>query len=208
MDNFLFKLFLLIFGILVIRFAVVQFKKYRDSKKNQQNNFFDKILFILFFALIIGLIFYSIQSLFTKANADSVLVIDGDTIKINGKNLRFSGIDAPETNYRGKPQMCIKEVQKVNCGILSKKYLIKLIGNNKVVCDVEPKPDQYNRLLGECFINNESLSSALVRNGYAFDYPRYSKKKFASDQEYAKSNKLGLWSMKFDFPWEFRKKNN
>ena len=33
------------------------------------------------------------------------------------------------------------------------------------------------------------------------------KKKYAVDQEYAKKNKLGLWSMKFEFPWDFKKKN-
>ncbi len=208
MASFLFKLSLLIFGILIIRFAIIQFKKYRDGKKNPQNNFFDKILFFLFFSLIIGLIFYSIQSFFGKANADSILVIDGDTIKINGKNLRFSGIDAPETNFRGKAQMCLSGDKKVNCGELSKNYLINLIGNNKVFCEIESKPDQYNRLLGECFVNNKSLSSQLVKNGYAFDFPKYSKKKFAKDQNYAKSNKLGLWLMEFNFPWEFRKKNN
>ena len=25
--------------------------------------------------------------------------------------------------------------------------------------------------------------------------------------EFAKSNKLGMWSMKFDYPWDWRKKN-
>ena len=40
----------------------------------------------------------------------------------------------------------------------------------------------------------------------ARDIAKYSKKKYAADQEYAKQNKLGLWSMKFEFPWDFRKK--
>ena len=30
---------------------------------------------------------------------------------------------------------------------------------------------------------------------------------FISDEEFAKSNKLGLWSMEFDYPWDWRKKN-
>ena len=37
---------------------------------------------------------------------------------------------------------------------------------------------------------------------------KYSKKKYAQDQEYAKTNKLGLWSMTFELPWSWRKKNN
>ena len=30
---------------------------------------------------------------------------------------------------------------------------------------------------------------------------------FVSDEEFAKSNKLGIWSMEFDYPWDWRKKN-
>jgi len=62
-------------------------------------------------------------------------------------------------------------------------------------------------MLAECFINDESLSIFMVRNGYAFDWPKYSKKKYAKDEEYAKTNKLGIWTMKFEYPWEWRKKN-
>ena len=46
----------------------------------------------------------------------------------------------------------------------------------------------------------------MVRNGYAFDWPYYSKGKFAKDQEYAKMNKLGLWNMKFEYPWDWKTK--
>ena len=69
------------------------------------------------------------------------------------------------------------------------------------------KKDKYNRSLGECYINGESLSVYMVKNGYAFDWPYYSKGKFSKDQNFAKKNRLGLWSMEFQFPWEFRKKN-
>ena len=132
-------------------------------------------------------------------------VIDGDTVSINNISIRFSGIDAPESYYRGKTQKCVKENTIVECGRLSKEYLIKIIGNKKVKCKIEKKPDQYNRKLGECFVNNKSLSSLMVRGGYAFDYPKYSKNKYSKDQEFAKSNKLGLWDMEFEFPWIFRK---
>ena len=139
--------------------------------------------------------------------ADSLRVVDGDTIDLNGEKIRFSGIDAPESNYKGKEQTCLINETIIKCGKLSKEFLIKKIGTNKVTCKREEKPDQYNRILAECFVNGESLSKILVKNGYAFDYARYSKKKYAQDQEYAKTNKLGLWSMTFDFPWDFRKKN-
>ena len=49
---------------------------------------------------------------------------------------------------------------------------------------------QLKRFVGECFVNGESLSVYMVRNGYALDWPRYSKGKFLNDQEFAKNNKL------------------
>ena len=140
-----------------------------------------------------------------QISSKNVSVIDGDTIILDKKKIRFSGIDAPESYYRGKTQKCVKENTIVECGRLSKEYLIKIIGNKKVKCKIEKKPDQYNRKLGECFVNNKSLSSLMVRGGYAFDYPKYSKNKYSKDQEFAKSNKLGLWDMEFEFPWIFRK---
>ena len=108
--------------------------------------------------------------------ADTLRVVDGDTIDLNGEKIRFSGIDAPESNYRGKEQTCLINEAIIHCGKLSKEFLIKKIGTNKVTCKREKELDQYKRILAECFVNGESLSKVLVRNGYAFDYVRYSKK--------------------------------
>ena len=130
--------------------------------------------------------------------ADYLKVIDGDTIILNDEKIRFSGIDTPELK-----QICSKESQKIFCGMLAKKLLIKKIGDEIPKCVREGK-DIYDRVLAECFVNGESLSSFLVRSGYAFAYRKYSKK-FIKDEEFAKKNKLGIWSMKFQYPWEFRK---
>ena len=130
--------------------------------------------------------------------ADVLKVIDGDTIVLNGEKIRFSGIDTPELK-----QKCIKNDQKVFCGVLAKKLLLEKIDNKTPECIREGK-DIYKRTLAECFINGESLSVFLVRNGYAFAYRKYSDK-FIKEEEFAKKNKNGLWSMKFEYPWDFRK---
>ena len=137
---------------------------------------------------------------YTDIKSQDIKITDGDTIKINGEKIRFSGIDTPELK-----QKCIKEGESDPCGITAKQILIDKIGNNKVICISEGK-DQYKRTLAECFVNDESLSSYLVRSGYAFAYRRYSKK-FIPDEDYARINKFGLWSMKFEYPWDWRKKN-
>jgi len=130
--------------------------------------------------------------------ADNLKIVDGDTIVLNGEKIRFSGIDTPELK-----QTCMKGEQKVFCGMFAKMLLIKKIGNETPKCISEGK-DAYKRTLAECFINGESLSAFLVRSGYAFAYRKYSDK-FIKDEEFAKENKLGMWSMKFQYPWDFRK---
>ena len=130
--------------------------------------------------------------------ADNLKIVDGDTIVLNGEKIRFSGIDTPELK-----QTCMKDEQKVFCGMFAKMLLIKKIGNETPKCISEGK-DAYKRTLAECFINGESLSVFLVRSGYAFAYRKYSKK-FIKEEEFAKENKLGMWSMEFEYPWDFRK---
>ena len=137
---------------------------------------------------------------YKDVKSQNIKIIDGDTIHLNGQKIRFTGIDSPELD-----QTCIKNGEKKPCGVLAKDILIKKIGNNSVECIIEGK-DRYKRILAECFVNNESLSAYLVRSGYAFAYRKYSQK-FVVDEDYAKINEIGIWSMKFEYPWDYRKNN-
>ena len=130
--------------------------------------------------------------------ADNLKIIDGDTIVLNGEKIRFSGIDTPELK-----QTCLHGDQEVGCGMSAKMLLAEKIGNAIPECISEGK-DTYKRTLAECFVNGESLSKFLVRSGYAFAYRKYSTK-FIKDEEFAKTNKLGMWAMTFQYPWDFRK---
>ena len=130
---------------------------------------------------------------------EKVYIVDGDTIHIGSNKYRFSGIDTPEMK-----QTCSKDNTIIMCGVLAKDSLIQKINNRPVLCK-EETIDRYKRIVAECFVNKESLSTYLVRNGYAFAYRKYSKK-FIEDERYAKENKLGLWSMNFEYPWEYRRK--
>ena len=152
----------------------------------------------VFLLISICLIFFLITSFDVKSN--KVKVVDGDTIHLNGQKIRFSGIDTPEIN-----QVCNKNDEVIKCGILAKELLISMIGNNKVKC-VNEGVDRYKRILAECFVNNQSLSKFLVREGFAFAYRKYSTK-FIEDEDFAKKNKKGMWSMTFEYPWDYRRKD-
>ena len=160
------------------------------------------------FVLIFFLLFISFSNTDElKIVSGKATVTDGDTIVINDERIRFGGIDAPESNFFGKKQFCYLEDIEVLCGKLSAAKLKKKIGNNIVNCVIENEKDSYKRHIGECFVNNESLSVYMVRNGFAFDYPKYSNEKFKKDQEFAEYYSLGLWNMKFEYPWIWREKN-
>ena len=142
--------------------------------------------------LVLGLLWCS------NSFADNLKIIDGDTIILNGEKIRFSGIDTPELK-----QTCLKDNEEVGCGMFAKMLLIKKIGNNTPIC-IGKEKDFYKRTLAECFVKGESLSKFLVRSGYAFAYRKYSTK-FVKDEDFAKINKLGMGSMTFTYPWDFRK---
>ena len=149
------------------------------------------IFLISVFSVIFILIINQVKS-------QTIKIVDGDTIYLNGEKIRFTGIDTPELK-----QTCLKDGVKNLCGATAKQILIDKIGNNNVECISEGK-DQYKRTLAECFVNNESLSSYLVRSGYAFAY-RLSLIHISEPKDFARINKIGMWSMEFDYPWDYRK---
>ncbi len=152
----------------------------------------------LFLVISICLIFFFLT--YNDVKSYEIKIIDGDTIHLNNEKIRFTGIDTPELK-----QTCKKNSEIIYCGIEAKQLLIDKIGKDKVICVREGK-DQYKRTLAECFVNDLSLSKYLVREGYAFAYRKYSKK-FISDEDFAKKNNIGMWSMNFEYPWDWRKKN-
>ena len=87
--------------------------------------------------LVLGLLFCN------TSFADSLRVVDGDTIVLNGEKIRFSGIDTPELK-----QTCMNGDKKVFCGKTAKMLLIKTIGNETPECISEGK-DVYKRTLAE-----------------------------------------------------------
>mgnify|MGYP001194867410 CR=1 FL=1 len=61
--NFLFYLSLIILGIFVMRFGIIQIRQYKQGKTKIKKKLLEQIAFGLFFIIILGLIIYSINSL-------------------------------------------------------------------------------------------------------------------------------------------------
>ena len=145
---------------------------------------------LILFSIVILITYSIVNSAENNVVKGKARIIDGDTIEINKEKIRFGGINSPERNETGYR--------------LAKDKLIEKISNNILTCVREKNKDKYRRTVAECFIDGESLSSFMVRKGYACDYIYYSKGKYAKEQKYAKANKLGVWKMKYNTSWEYK----
>ena len=61
--NFIFYSSLIILGIFVMRFGIIQIRQYKQGKTKIKKKLPEQIAFGIFFIVILGLIIYSINSL-------------------------------------------------------------------------------------------------------------------------------------------------
>ena len=110
---------------------------------------------------------FSFEGQFKDAKVLSVY--DGDTVTLAFPlgdvmykwSCRLSGVDTPELRTSNKKE---KEFGYQVRDLLREKVLGKVL---KVKCG---EFDKYGRLLGELFVDDESVNQWLISNGYAFAY--------------------------------------
>ena len=129
-----------------------------------------------------------------------VRVIDGDTLHVDGKNIRLTGIDAPELSQTCRDA----QAREWPCGQAAKARLIELVSRGEVVCTARGH-DRYGRTLAVCSVRDiVDLGEALVRAGYAVNYRRYTSDYLAAEHE-ARGARRGLWQGEFENPENWRR---
>lgn len=102
-------------------------------------------------------------------------IIDGDTVVIEAPYLpaplkpqlaiRVYGVDTPEKSWRGK---CEKEKK---LGAAATKFTTDLVNNAESIEVEIRKWDKFGgRVLGDLFIDGQSLTKMLIEQGYAREY--------------------------------------
>lgn len=120
-------------------------------------------------------------------------VIDGDSLVVDGTEVRLKGIDAPEGR-----QSCQRDGRDWPCGEDARRALQQLIAGQKVECRA-PEVDQHGRNLAFCTAGSRELNREMVRVGFALSYPS-----FGSEEAEAKAARRGLWSGTFQRPRDWR----
>jgi endonuclease YncB( thermonuclease family) len=116
---------------------------------------------------------------------------------LEGTRVRLWGIDAPET-----AQKCERGGVGYACGQQASVHLRSLIGEAGVSCQSRTK-DRYGRTVAVCRAGTVDIGAAVVRDGWAMAFVRYSADYVAEERE-ARDAKRGLWGGSFMAPWDWR----
>lgn len=159
---------------------------------------------VLFFALfIVGKAFSTRRTVMQQIPFSFIgkvtAIKDGDTYKVlyEGKevSIRLAHIDCPE--------------KKQPFGKRAKQFSSDICFGKVVTIKTKGKTDRNSRIIGEIILKDgTNVNKALVRNGLAWHFKKYSAdKEYAQLELLARKKQVGLWQDKKPIaPWEWRKR--
>jgi endonuclease YncB( thermonuclease family) len=124
-------------------------------------------------------------------------VIDGDSLRVAGTEIRLFGVDAPELS-----QPCYDNGSEVACGAMAKDVLAGLIGSAVLTC--QPRDtDTFGRIVATCRTSGVDIGGALVEAGWATAFRRYGDGYVAAEMR-ARAARTGIWQWDFQMPEDYR----
>jgi endonuclease YncB( thermonuclease family) len=129
-------------------------------------------------------------------------VIDGDSFRMDGREIRLAGIDAPE--YR---QTCQAEGgQPWPCGKEARAALEGLVAAPSLRCTREAE-DRYGRALAHCRTAAGDVGREMARLGWALGARDARFPEPAREISQAKAARRGIWRGMHQHPADWRKAN-
>jgi len=145
----------------------------------------------------LGLAGLAATGLITQRRAPDIVgpaqVIDGDSIRVAGIEIRLYGIDAPE--FR---QICMRAGHPWACGRAATRFLESLAEHRELRCRPREE-DRYGRTVAVCFAGEANLGAAMVRAGQAVAYGAYQ-----AEEREAREARRGVWASSFERPAAWR----
>ncbi len=127
-------------------------------------------------------------------------VIDGDSLQVNGVEVRLHGIDAPELR-----QTCRDASgRRYPCGRMARQHLRQLVRGRTIRCR-RITTDRYRRMIARCTLpDGTDIGQRMVRDGWAVAFVRYSRA-YVGDERLARQARKGLWQGRFVPPAVWRR---
>ncbi len=144
---------------------------------------------------------FKLPTLGAKPIEGRATAVSGDTLRIDTKLLRLSGIDAPDRN-----QVCTRQPgnKKWRCGETAQATLDRLVRGKSVRC--EPGgTDDADRTLAKCFVDSRDVAVELASEGHVFATASLFGG-YAFLEAEAKQKKSGIWSGEAERPETYRER--
>ena len=157
--------------------------------------------------LFVFCLWFSLHScIIASESKQPLFIVDGDSVNINvvlfldlaqapmeelddktDLKMRIAGIDTPEIK-----QTCeIEEGKSIDCGVLTKDYLQKLLESEPGDLVIKPiGVDYYHRILIRLFKGEIDIGKKMVEEGMSYSYDNT----YKIEETYAKENRLGFWN--------------
>jgi endonuclease YncB( thermonuclease family) len=133
-----------------------------------------------------------------QASAATVLVVDGDTLRLGERTLRLSGLLSPERGQTCRTSTGVG----FDCGATAAQALARLVQGRDLTCKVQGR-DHFGRPLGTCVANGEEVNAALVASGWALADGNAD---MAGLEATARAAQRGLWSYLQGAPERWRER--
>jgi endonuclease YncB( thermonuclease family) len=149
-----------------------------------------------FLIVLTATIYLMQQSGMVDLGSSPVEIVDGDSLRREGQEIRLEGIDAPE--YR---QSCL-DAQGADyaCGRAARDALRAIINRRDVHC-VSVDTDRFERAISTCKIGNLDVGAEMVRQGWAVVIRNSA---YVPAEREARRARRGLWAGTFERPAEYR----
>lgn len=125
--------------------------------------------------------------------------VSGDTLRLDGKTIKLSGIDAPELSQRCRDA----RRRRWRCGRSARAALGRLVAGKKVECSISAQDETKNTMTGQCSAAGRDLAQRLVSGGHVFAaggfYARY-----GGNEREARDAKRGIWRGNAQKPDDYR----
>lgn len=118
-------------------------------------------------------------------------VRDGDSIRIGEERIVLWGVDAPEGDAMCGPAQPSRQARTA---------LRRIIGRNEVQCVVR-EIDRHGRKVSVCSVRGRDVGAAMVEQGWARDWPRYSCGFYANQETAARAARRGVWASECPALW-------
>jgi micrococcal nuclease len=141
-----------------------------------------KFVFTLLFFLVLSGIVIAEDATVTR-------VIDGDTIELGKRKIRFIGVNTPEL----RPKQAYGQEAKTFVATIIQK------NKNKVRLEIDGQQiDRYGRELRHVYVGETLVSEQLLLKGFAkkqlqYRYSKVMKERFTTAEKQAQNKKLGIW---------------